>query len=267
MLASTRREPTWRTMPPIRSGSTVRVASTLRPERCSIWPTIARASSSESSKAVVSSTVSSPSSAAASRSNSSATSATSPARPFSTSRRRKLRTSGSRSPGDRLDGGRLRALVELRVAEDLAELGHGVDRLDEVAEVAGGRRRGGRPPARRRRARARRCGGRPTSARLVPAPAPRSRARRSRPRSACGGRRGRAPCRSPSRWRSSVSSATSARICSSDALGLRVDLLLRLLEAPLAVGLGLLADALPLGVGHLAGLGQDLLGVGLAPCR
>ena len=98
-LASTRSEPAWRTMPPIRSGSTVRVASTLRPEARSIWPTICRASSSESSKAVVSSTVSCPSSRAASRSNSRGDLARPrPPRPFSTSSRRKLRTSWSRSP-------------------------------------------------------------------------------------------------------------------------------------------------------------------------
>ena len=36
-LASTRIEPACRTRPPMRSGSTERVASTLRPEACSIW--------------------------------------------------------------------------------------------------------------------------------------------------------------------------------------------------------------------------------------
>ena len=35
-LASTRSEPAWRIIPPIRSGSTERVASTVRPEDCSI---------------------------------------------------------------------------------------------------------------------------------------------------------------------------------------------------------------------------------------
>ena len=48
-LASRRSEPAWRMIPPIRSGSTLRVASTGRPDACSIWPTICRASSSESS--------------------------------------------------------------------------------------------------------------------------------------------------------------------------------------------------------------------------
>src|SRR6478752_7157294 len=48
-LASTRSEPAWRTMPPIRSGSTVRVASTGRPDACSIFARICCASSSDSS--------------------------------------------------------------------------------------------------------------------------------------------------------------------------------------------------------------------------
>ena len=48
-LASTRSEPAWRIIPPIRSGSTERVASTVRPEACSILPTIFVASSSSSS--------------------------------------------------------------------------------------------------------------------------------------------------------------------------------------------------------------------------
>ena len=48
-LASSRCEPTWRTMPPISLGSTARVASTVRPEDCSIFFTIDAASSSESS--------------------------------------------------------------------------------------------------------------------------------------------------------------------------------------------------------------------------
>ena len=47
-LASTRSEPAWRIIPPIRSGSTERLASTVRPEDCSIFATIARASSSAS---------------------------------------------------------------------------------------------------------------------------------------------------------------------------------------------------------------------------
>src|SRR5262249_36875580 len=68
-LASTRIGPACSTMPPISSGSTLRDASTGRPDAFSICCTISRASSSVSSFAVVSSTVSRRSSAAASRSN------------------------------------------------------------------------------------------------------------------------------------------------------------------------------------------------------
>jgi len=56
-------------MPPIRSGSTLRVASTLRPDAFEIWSTMSRASSSDSSCAVVSSTVICPCSRATSRSS------------------------------------------------------------------------------------------------------------------------------------------------------------------------------------------------------
>src|SRR5512134_2896911 len=85
------------TMPPIRSGSTLRVASTLRPAACSIWPTTFAASSSESSTAVVSSSSRMRSCTAISRSSSLRIPATSPRRPFSVSSRRTFRTSGSAS--------------------------------------------------------------------------------------------------------------------------------------------------------------------------
>ena len=90
-LASTRSEPAWRTMPPIRSGSTVRVASTGRPDACSIWPTI-------SSRLVVGELVgrrqldgrAGAPRAATRRSNSRSISSSSPARPFSTSRQQEV---------------------------------------------------------------------------------------------------------------------------------------------------------------------------------
>ena len=69
-LASTRSEPAWSTMPPISAGSTLRVASTVRPDDCSIFFRIDAASSSDSSYAVVSSTVSRFCSAATSASSS-----------------------------------------------------------------------------------------------------------------------------------------------------------------------------------------------------
>jgi hypothetical protein len=86
------------TMPPISSGSTLRLASTFRPAACSIWATIPWASASLSSRAVVSSTVRRRSSRAISRSSSAAMSSSSPARPFSATTSRKFLNSGSSSP-------------------------------------------------------------------------------------------------------------------------------------------------------------------------
>src|SRR5581483_4633935 len=94
-LASTRSEPAWRIMPPINEGSTVRVASTVRPDARSIFSTIERASSSESAFAVVSSTTMRPRARSRKRRSSSYTCAISPARPFSASSRSVLRTSSS----------------------------------------------------------------------------------------------------------------------------------------------------------------------------
>src|SRR5436190_8977911 len=97
-LASRRSDPAWRTMPPIRSGSTLCVASTLRPEAFSICSITSRASWSESSTAVVTSTSRMPSSRATRRSNSRTISSASPARFCSASTSRKLCTSSSSPP-------------------------------------------------------------------------------------------------------------------------------------------------------------------------
>src|SRR6266536_432407 len=92
-------------MPPSSAGSTLRVASTVRPAAFSIWSTIFCASSSVSSRAVVSSTARRCSSRAIKRSNSFAISSSSPARPFSAVKRRKFLNSGSSSPArsERID--------------------------------------------------------------------------------------------------------------------------------------------------------------------
>ena len=232
-------------MPPIRSGSTVRVASTLRPDARSIWSTIWRASSSESSIAVVSSTLEL---ALLARDEplELARDLARPRRPrpFSTRSSRKLRTSWSAPPATASSAAAFARAVELRVAQDSAQLGHLVDRLRRSRRGRRGPPRRGRPPSRPRTAPARRCGGRRSRHYALPARARRSRGRRSPPRSAGGGRRGRAPCRSPSTVAISVRSATSARICSSARCVSASIWRLRLLEAPLTVGLGLLADAL-----------------------
>src|SRR5262245_26656465 len=95
MLESTSSQPALRTRPPIRSGSTVGAASTRLPDACSICFTIAAASSSVSSYAVVSSTLRICSSAATSASYSRAISSSCAARPFSVTTRTKLRISSS----------------------------------------------------------------------------------------------------------------------------------------------------------------------------
>src|SRR5689334_2965327 len=82
-------------MPPIRSGSTVRVASTFRPEACSICCSSLPASSSESSTAVVSCAWTMPSASATRRANSAAISSSWPARPLSARTSRKLRSRSS----------------------------------------------------------------------------------------------------------------------------------------------------------------------------
>ena len=171
-------EPAWRTMPPIRSGSTVRVASTVRPEALlDLLDDRARLVLGELERGGQLDGELRPPRAAASRSNSSPTSSTSPPRPFSTSSRRRLRTSESDVAGDGVDGGELRPLVELGVAQDLRELRHLALGLDEVAELLP--RLCELPALLRtpRTATARTCGERPTSRPSRSAPAPRSRGR------------------------------------------------------------------------------------------
>ena len=177
-------------MPPIRSGSTLRVASTLRPDAFAIWSTIARASSSESSCAVVSSTVDL---ALVARRRAARTRARSPRpRRCDPSRRaacRKLRTSSYADPRDRLERRGLGARVELRVAQDGAELGHVANGRDEVGRLLAASPRPGPPPWQRRTAPAHTPDGRrPWPARPSPSPARRSPGRRSPPRSGGGGR-------------------------------------------------------------------------------
>ena len=55
--------------------------------------------------------------------------------PFSATSRTKLRTSSSAPPRISLEHLDLLARVELRVLEHAAQLGHGLDRGDEVAEL------------------------------------------------------------------------------------------------------------------------------------
>ena len=199
-------------------GRRERVASTLRPDACSIWPTIACASSADSSTAVVSSTLRLPLLAAprAARTRA-AISAISAARPFSATSSRKLRTSSS-APLEHV--ARARAAFargsSCGLRRSAVELGHVVERLRRSR-----RARRGPLPSRpllgglEQRLR-RRCGA--TTRHLVwPSPSSTEKSR-SRDRLVdqpalvgavehLAGHLRRRRC--------SVSSATSARICSS----------------------------------------------------
>ena len=111
-------EPACRTKPPIRFGSTLRVASTLRPDAFSICfeDRLARPSS-ESSIRGRQLDVQPPLLRGHRRSNSRAISSISPIRPFSATSRRKLRRSSSASPIRSSMTCGLRLRVELRVCE------------------------------------------------------------------------------------------------------------------------------------------------------
>ena len=242
-------------MPPIRSGSTERVASTVRPEpsrsaRRSRAPRRRRARRRWSARRR----------AAPPRARRAARTPrrpprSRPPRPFSISSRRRLRTSGSASPATASTAASLRPPVELRVAQDLRELRHLRWRLDEVAELLSR-----------------------TSASVPPSFAA-SKSDRAYVR--CDDRH-HAPSSSSALQHGEVEVADrvldqlpvvvavehlAGHLRGGDerqlgdlgadllerALRLGVDLLLRLLEAPLPVGLGLLADALALGIATACG--------------
>ena len=229
-------------MPPISSGSTVRVASTLRPEACSIWATIARASSSDSSKAVVSSTVTRPCARSTSASNSSAIPRDLPGAA--------LRGEQAEEVADELVGA-LGELAERRrpsragsscgLARNACELGRRLDRVDELAEVALDRVDAAAAPraASKRARRVHAVRRRPRSS-LCPAPAPRSRARRSPRRSGAAGRAESStlPMTRCGRLERQLGDLAADLVDRARRLGL--DLLARLLEPALALGLGLL---------------------------
>ena len=108
----------------------------MRPEAFSIVCTIDCASSSESSYDVVSSTERRFCDCATSASSSVLISGISPARPFSAASRTKLRTSSSAVRGQLREHLGLACRVDLRVAEERAQLGHLVHRCRERAESA-----------------------------------------------------------------------------------------------------------------------------------
>ena len=124
-------------MPPIRSGSTRRVASTLRPEACSICcDDLGRLVVGELDRGRQLERRRRPRRSATRRSNSALISSISPARPFSASTSRKLRTSSSRAGRARPRARRLaRAGVDLRVAQQRAQLGHLALGLDELCQL------------------------------------------------------------------------------------------------------------------------------------
>ena len=248
--------------PADRSGSTLRVASTERPDASSICATMPRASSSESSNAVVSSTCEH---------------ALLARHELVELARDLVDLAGAALLGDQAE----------EVADELVGAAQDVARgwrpsSRGRARGCAARRRARAPRGRWRRSRrarscasssrplllARRLEQRPrvhalrdTHRVVRRAPAPRSRGRRSPPRSGGAGRRCRAPCPSPWSSRSNVSSATSLPDLLERALRLRRDLAPRLLEPALAVGVRLLLDALALRLGDLPRLGEDRLGV------
>ena len=192
------REPAWRTRPPIRSGSTLRVASTFRPDAFSIWPTIAarvvvgeldRRRQLDLEPALLARRRGARTRAAIS--------STSPARPFSASRRRKLRTSSSEPPSTPSSALAFARGSSCGFRSTARSSGTSPATAHEVGQLLADDLELPFFLARRRRAPRRRCGGRRLSLLLLRAP--RSRARGSPPRSGAGGRRRRAPCRSPSR--------------------------------------------------------------------
>ena len=203
--------------PARRSGRGRRCAS---PRPCGRTParscaTIAAASSSDSSWAVVSSTARRPRARSTSASNSSAIAGISPARPFSATSAEEVAHELVGAAGHLVEHARLRRRVELRVREERLELGRLDERRGELAELA--RERPSTRPCslrgleQRARVHALRDGHRPSS---CPAPARRSRARRSPRRPGGAGRRCRAPCRRRAAVASTVRSATSVRIWS-----------------------------------------------------
>ena len=97
---------------------------------------------------------------ATSASSSALISGISPARPFSATRRTKLRTSSSASAASCSSTAALPVRLDLRVAQERAQLGHLVHRARERARGRRRPRRRGPPPARPRRARGRTCAAR-----------------------------------------------------------------------------------------------------------
>ncbi len=207
-LASRRSEPACRTMPPIRSGSTLRVACTLRPDLRSMSARmrlevrvgeLVRGRHLDAQHVLLARSTSA--------SNSAATSRISPARPFSASRRDELRTSAfapastlrddvdldgaCRSPGRR-------AARRARAPRRARRRGRRAPRARPRARPA---------PARPRRARGHRRGVR--AAMSGSPPARRSRSRRAPRRSGAAGRR------SVSVLRVIFSAASSERLATS----------------------------------------------------
>ena len=257
-------------MPPIRSGSTERVASTWRPEAFAIWSTICarllvgellRGRQLDRELALLARRR-----AARARSRSPRPRAM---RPFSARRRRKLRTSVVGAVGDRLERRGLRARVDLRVAQQLRAAPARRARPRRSRRAPPGPRRRSPAPWRPRRAPARRCGATTaTAATPSPARARRSRARRS-PRRSAGG---------------DPSSSSTLPVTFVGRLERQVgDLGADLLDRALRLGLDLAcrvsssaprrsasissSGASRCASADLPRLGEDLLGLGCGPAR
>ena len=199
------------------SGSTVRVASTVRPEACSICRDDRAASSSDE-------LVRGRQLDRRARPCARSTSASNSSRDLAKLARAALLRDEADEVADELVGALgdlaehvgLRRRVELRVGEERARARAIASTASANSrEVARDRVDAVLRPARPRRARARTCAARRPRRSCSSSRAPRSRAPRSPRRSGGAGRRRRAPCRRRAAVASSVRSATSARIWSS----------------------------------------------------
>ena len=263
-LASTRSEPTWRTIPPIRAGSTLRVASTERPEDFSIFFRIdvglvvgelVRRRQLDGQPLLL---------GRDERFELAVDLVDLRRPPLLGEQGRKLRISSSAPPRISSSAAVRSSRVELRVREHAAQLGHLLDRGDEVAELARGRPRAASAPSPPRRATARTCGAATATSSLALQRREVEVADRVLDQLAvvvavehlAGHLRGR-----DERELGDLGADLLER---ADRLGL--DLLARLLEPALPVGLDLLLGALALRLGDLARLGEDLprLALGLA---
>ena len=122
-------------MPPMREGSTERVASIFRPDACAIFAMMSSASARLSSRAVTSSTSSTRSSSSDEPLELAPDLGNLAQPPLLRQQAEEVAKDGVGLPEDRVEPGLLGPYVDLRVEQEPAQLGGRFGRLDEVAEV------------------------------------------------------------------------------------------------------------------------------------